>query len=855
MTTGAAGLPAGVVTFLFSDLEGSTRLARELGDEWTDVLAEHNAAVRDAIGAHRGVEVRTMGDGFFVAFASPADAAEAACAIQRRLAAGSLACRIGLHTGAVAVAEDDYVGLAVHQAARVAAIAAGGQVLATEPVRLLAGSATFRPLGAFAVRDFGDVNLFEVVWDPDRPPATPRAPAADRVRVPKPANRLVGRNEELGELQSRLTTHRLVTIVGPGGAGKTRIAVEAARDAPTADAVWFVDLTAAADDGEVAAVVAAALELQTEDDPTDEVVAALGDREVLVVLDNGEHVVDGAAALAQAILAGTSARLLATSREALAVSGEVVFELPPLDPSAAVDLFSERAAQAGRDVGSGEHERGAIAALCGRLDGLPLAVELAASLTRTLPVDQIADRLDDRFGLLQSRARDRSSRQRTLWATVDWSYGLLDDDERAALRRLSVFAGGFSIEAAEQVIGGRRPLQLIDGLVAKSLVATNGERLRLLETIRDYALERLRDEREESDARRRHLGWAEQVTAMAHARLLGPEELTAFRTFDAELPNIRTAIEWGIDHDPELALRTIGNLYGYAGSRPEHAGLLGTIERALHADAGSGKVRARAHAVAAFLCGDQGDWSGLERHASSSLSLLGDGPDDDASAWTAMWTLTDLAFAALDRGAVDEAEELLRRALDVETDDVTSVVRSRPIEGLGLVLERRGRTEEADAMSEAAIDLLRQRGLCNGRCYLLSSLASSYARAGRMAEAAAALEEGLVAAEQMGERRVLLTSAIGLAGILAALGRDEVRIAAVVDRALEIAVTDGLQQLLHRRVHDNVTIARVLARPGPDATRARIALDVYERVAVALGDGELLSHVDEARRAIDDLAP
>jgi predicted ATPase/class 3 adenylate cyclase len=862
-------LPTGVVTFLFSDLESSTSLARELGERWPEVLTAHHETVRGAVEEHDGVVVRTMGDGFFVAFSSPDAATAAACDIQRRVAqhesAGrGLACRIGLHTGSVAVVDGDYIGLSVHEAARIADVASGGQVLATESVRHLAGGTRFRPLGAYAIRDFGDVNLFEVVWDPRRGPGLPRATPSNRMRLPSTTTRFIGRTAQVDAVVRLVEEHRLVTITGPGGVGKTRLAIEAARRVQTADGTWFVDLTAAADDDRVASTVATTMELRSEGKPAEEVLSALADRDVLIVLDNCEHVIEGAAALARSIVAQTGASVIATSREALAVGGEALFDVPALDPQTdAVELFVERASQAGRTVGQTPDDRVAIAALCERLDGLPLAIELAASLVRTLSIDQLTERLDDRFGLLQSRDRDRRPRQRTLWAAVDWSHQLLEEAERAVLRRLSVFAAGFTIDAAEHVVvdadvAKADVFRLVDALVSKSLVAVVGAvdvgrgvpGFRLLESIREYSLERLAEASEERSTRLRHLQWATELAHVAQVDILGPNELRGFEVLDLAAPDLRSAIEWGIEEAPELALQCIGNLYGYLGSRLDHPALLPVVERALAVDAGSPSVRARAHAVASFLGGADGDYDAMDAHSSAALTLLDGRASTPYDAWTKSWSLTDRGFVAHHRGDFDAAMSAVDQALEVASGSGVDVVRARPLQGRGEVLASVGRVADGVAVLDEAVAVLRQQGMCNGRCYLLTTAATLQLRLGRVRAAAVALEEALVAAEQLKERSVIVTAAVGLAALLASVGADPDRVRAIGDRAADVALSDGLQDLLGRRLRTNTAIAVAMATTGPTAQASLAALAALQRVADAMRDPDLAADIAGSEREV-----
>ncbi len=536
-------LPSGLVTFCFADVAGSTRAFRSDPERYPDALRAHHALVRDAFAADDGVIVETEGDGLFAAFGDPARAVNGCLAAQLAIAGHrwppglELRSRMGLHCETAVPTGDGYVALGVHQAARVAAAASGGQVLCSAAVaerasgRLQPG-ATLAALGSFRLKDFdAPAVLFEL-----RHPAlagespAPRAPRVVPGNMRLSRTSFVGRDEEAAELRTLLAEHRMVTILGPGGVGKTRLAYRLAGELTDsfAQGAWVVELAGVTGAELVTDAVARELPLPgfAGGSPDDAVLAFLASRNLLLVLDNCEHVLAGAAELADRLLdAAPDVRALATSRMPLEVAGEARFQLGPLPlapPDAALEdlldadavrLFVARARSARPHFGLDAANAPVVAAICRRLDGLPLALELAGSRVATLAPGDLLTRLDASLTLLATGARGTPERHRTLEATLAWSYGLLGDAERVLLARLSVFAGRFRLDWAREVCGfgplaGGQVADLLDGLVAKSLVAAEEVAARteygLLLTVREYAAQRLaeRGEGEETERRR-----------------------------------------------------------------------------------------------------------------------------------------------------------------------------------------------------------------------------------------------------------------------------------------------------------------------------------------------------------------
>jgi class 3 adenylate cyclase len=447
-------LPTGTVTFLFTDIEGSSRHLASLGaDRYAAELATHRRIIRAACRANSGVEVDTQGDAFFFAFPTAAGAVEAGSAFTDRLAEGPLRVRVGIHTGTPLLSEEGYVGYDVHLAARVAAAAHGGQVVLTSTTAsVLDGRVSLTDLGEHRLKDVPEPIAILQLGSKPFPPLRTIA----NTNLPRPASRFVGRTRERRALRDMiLDGARLVTLAGPGGTGKTRLAISTAADlVPEYRAgVFWVSLASLRDPSLVLDAISATLGAK------DPIAVHIAHRTMLLVVDNFEHVIDAAPALTELIEACPNLSVLVTSREVLGVRGEVVFPVPPLESSEAVELFSIR---------SGLEPDEDIARLCARLDDLPLAIELAAAHTRVMPVVAILERLTSRLDVLKS-GRGVDARHRTLRATIEWSHDLLSEDERALFRRLGVFVGGCGLEAAEQIAGA--DVDVLASLIGKSLVA------------------------------------------------------------------------------------------------------------------------------------------------------------------------------------------------------------------------------------------------------------------------------------------------------------------------------------------------------------------------------------------------
>lgn len=557
-------------TLLFSDIEGSTRLHLATGDEYANILGAHRKLIRDAVQAHNGLEHRTSGDGFFFVFRSARDALAAAVEAQVSLRehpwpnGQEVRVRMGLHAGEVGESDNDIVGIAINEAARIMDAANGRQILVSSVVaELTAGGCppdvSLKSLGRYRLKDFDEPIELLHVRHPELPADLP-PPRADgtTVTLPIPRTEFIGRQRELDAVADLVAANRHVTLTGVGGSGKTRLAlaVAAKQASRYPDGAFFVDLAPLADPEQVLAAVATSVSVQGDATDVEEMLLSyLSSRRVLIVLDNCEHVVDAAADVVDLLLercGGVS--VLATSREALQIDGEQTFNVRSLgvddESSEGVTLFVSRARGVKRDFAITDENRSDVLAICRRLDGIPLAIELAAARVDHMSIADIARRLDDRFELLIGGRRRRAQRQQTLQAAMDWSWALLREDERALMRALAVFAGPFVLDAAEAVSGSRRTLELLRSLVSKSLVdVVDGAvtRYRLLETVRLYAQERLVESGEAVARRDAHREWY-----LARAEEVPFDDFNDLRRVEAFLDdhaNVRAAIDWTLDQD------------------------------------------------------------------------------------------------------------------------------------------------------------------------------------------------------------------------------------------------------------------------------------------------------------------
>ena len=629
----SSDLPSGTVTFVFTDIEGSTLLLEEVGDDgYAELLSEHHRACRAAWVAHGGTEVDTAGDAFFVAFSRASDALRAAAAAQEALAATPLRVRMGLHTGEATLTDTGYVGLEVHRAARIAAAAHGGQVVVSSSTAAVVGADGLRDLGVHRFKDLAAPERVYQLGEGDFPPLK----SLYRNNLPVPATPFLGREQELAAVVGLLARDdvRLITLTGPGGTGKTRLALQAAAESAEhfPDGVWWVPLASIRDPALVLTSVARSLEVQEEPGrPLPDVLARRLAGKQLILLDNLEHLLPDAADVVGALHASAGPTFLVTSRERLRIQPEHAYAVPSLSDHDGSALFLARA----RQVDSAFSETAAVAELCRRLDGLPLALELAAARTVVFSPDQLLVRLGERLDLLKG-GRDADPRQETLRATIAWSYELLTPREQQLFAGLSIFAGGCTYEAAEQVCDADPDTlqSLLDKSLLRRRVAAADVRYWMLETIREFAAEQLAASGEPDDYRRRHGELFASFAERADPNLRhGPDQHGWADRVAVEYDNLRSAIRFGLDVAPELALRIVGSIAFFVWLRGGFAEARGWVEDALARGAGAPvRMRAKVLECGAVVAERQGDFVAATRYADDAFAASVEAGDEPGMA-------------------------------------------------------------------------------------------------------------------------------------------------------------------------------------------------------------------------------
>jgi predicted ATPase/class 3 adenylate cyclase/DNA-binding CsgD family transcriptional regulator len=690
---GVSGLPTGTVTLLLADVEGSTRLWETQPDAMTDAVARLDETLVDAVAAHDGVRPVEQGEGdsFVIAFARATDAV--ACALDLQLAPlAPIKLRVGVHTGEIRLRDEgNYIGPTINRTARLRDLAHGGQTLlsgAVEPLVIdqLPPDVTLSDLGTHALRDLPRPERVIQLGHPDLPNDFPPLCAANAIaahNLPAQLTSFIGRQKEIAEVRRLLIDNRLVTLTGVGGTGKTRlaaqVATELASDFP--HGAWYVDLAPISVPGLVPTTAARVLGLtdQPGQSTMETLQRFLNDHELLVVLDNCEHLIGAAADLIAELLSNCSGlTLLTTSREPLGVAGEVTWGVPSLSlADEAIDLFADRARRARAGFQIGTDNIYAVTEICRRLDGLPLAIELAAARIRALSVNDIVDSLHDRFRLLTGGARTVVRRQQTLRASVDWSHALLSDSERIMFRQLAVFVGGFDLDAAHTVAGGdiSERYQVLDQLtllVEKSLVVAEdgplGTRYRLLETMRQYALEKLGEADDSADARDRHRDHYAAIAAALDSPAVADYERQLARA-ESEIDNLRAALAWCHEHaNIELALTLTSSLLPLWWTRGHHREGAAWFEAALADDlehAVRTATRARALADKAFLdMWTDPDASFDQAHSALAIAREADDPAVLLRALTTLFFIVGYGYDPAAEQYVAEAIELARAVGD-----------------------------------------------------------------------------------------------------------------------------------------------------------------------------------------------
>jgi predicted ATPase/class 3 adenylate cyclase len=730
MTPVRRDLPSGTVTFLFTDVEGSTKLLHDLGAEaYADELAGHRRVIRDACTRHDGVEVDTQGDAFFFAFPTAADALSAAGEMTEALVFGPIQVRVGLHTGTPLHTDEGYVGGDVHRAARIAAAGHGGQVLVSASTATLLET-TLRDLGEHRLRDLSAPERIFQLGDG----AYPALKSLYRTNLPIPSTPFLGRERELQEIVTLLSEEdgRLLTLTGPGGTGKTRLAAQAAGLVADGypEGVWWVPLAPLRDPSLVLETAAKVIGSKTG------LSEHIADKSMLLLFDNFEQVVDASPDVASLLAACPQLDVLVTSREPLHVTGEQEYAVPPLLHEEGVGFFLARA----RAVKPDFHADDSVPEICRRLDDLPLALELAAARVKALSAGQLLERLDERLPLLTGGARDLPERQRTLRATIEWSYELLTPEEQGLFARLSVFVGGGTLAAADDV--AEADLDTLQSLVDKSLVRHSDDRYSMLETIREYALERLSEAADAEPLRDRHASFFLRLAESSEAKLTGADQHAWLERLTDDHENLRSALQ-----------RFLG---------------AGEAERALRL--------ASALVVFWFVRGYYGEgraW--LER------SLAGPLPGESPALAKALWGTGFLGVLAND---FDRAPEQLVRGLEVarRVDDPSVIARCLNV--LGLLQFFQDEPMKARALLEESIDAARRADDLWCLADALGTFGSIIALQGDLETAKTAGDEALSIARQAGDQQGVRMALFGLA--LAALRRGDLeRTRHLADEGLE----------------------------------------------------------------------
>jgi predicted ATPase len=756
--------PSGTVTMVFTDIEGSTKLLEQLGTaDYRAALGEHRRIVRDACNRHHGYEVDYEGDAFFYAFASAQDAVSAVAEAMAGLEDGPIRIRVGIHTGSPELDPPKYVGIDVHTAARIMASGHGGQVVVSPSTAPLVET-PLQELGEHRLKDIAEpIPLYQLGGE-----SFPPLKTISNTNLPRPASSFVGRERELADVLERIEEGaRLLTLTGPGGSGKTRLALEAATTlVPEYKAgVFWIGLAPLRDPALVSEHIAQTLGAK------DGLHEHIGEREMLLLLDNLEQVVEAAPELSALLSACPQLTLLCTSRELLRVQGEVEYEVPPLVQPEAVALFCER---------SGLEATGEIAELCTRLDSLPLAVELAAARTKALTPAQILDRLSQRLDLFRG-GRDADPRQQTLRATIAWSYDLLSGEEQRLFRGLSVFAGGCTLEEAEEVAEAN--LDGLQSLTEKSLLRFTNGRYWMLETIREYATERLEDADEAPDLRRRHAAHFVVLAEEAEPHLEGgPAQAGWLERLEEERDNLRASLAWARETDVELGLRLSAALIVFWHLRGPLAEARVWLRTLLERAGGeSPELQAKVLPWVGDWAMVQGDYEEAQAFGEASLRVARQ-LDDPRAIGRA---LHDLGEVASGRGDYERARELYEQAISTASEIGYPAPGS--IANLGQLALIEHDYQRAHDLFCRGLALFRDQDKPAAVAMVLVSLATVERRRGRPSEALRLVEESFELGRRLAYEDVSLYCLLELAALLVLHGdaSEAARLQAASDAVLE----------------------------------------------------------------------
>ena len=878
-------LPSGTVTFLFTDIEGSTTRWEHQPEAMRAALARHDALLLAAIVDHGGYVVKTMGDAFHAALSRACDALAAALDAQRQLQAepwgeiGPLRVRMSLHTGEAEERDGDYYGPALNRAARILSAGHGGQVLLSQTTYDLVrdaspDGATLVDLGKHRLKDLiRPERIFQVVAT-DLPSTFPPLQTLERRphNLPIHPTALLGRGDEIARVRERLLRDdvRLLTLTGPGGIGKTRLSLQIAADAIDrfADGVFFVALAPISDPDLVASTIAQTLDvrLDARKPVIESLTEHLAGKQLLLQLDNFEQILPAASIVSELLSAAPRLKILVTSRAALQVRGEYEYPVPPLalpdhrevftpatlSQYGAVALFIERAAAIKPDFAVTAENAPAIAETCHRLDGLPLAIELAAARIRLLTPQAILTRLERRLPLLTGGARDLPARQQTLRDAIAWSYDLLSPGEQTLYRRLSVFVGGCTLEAAEAVCDPDASfgLDILDGitsLAAQSIVrqvdGPDGEpRLTMLATVREYGLELLEASGEAGVIRSRHVAYFVSLAEEAVQKLFGPEQIAWLRRLDVDHDNLRAVLTWSQAGEipVEIGLRLVGTLHAFWSKRGflgESRGRVAALLAVPGAEAPTvGRARALWHA--AWLAFHQADYAAGRSLAKESAQIHR--RMNDLRGVGRALVVQALAEANLDNTST--ARSLLEESVAIARKEGNRFELAIALGNLGGVVQSEGDYEAAAALRGEAASIAREIGDRESLGTALAGLASLARLRGSHEESAALWKEDLVVSSEIGHRWITLRALAGLAGA-ACLAGDHGRAARIFGAVEAVREAAGTRELPGWRAINDRDVADARAAIGDKAFSA------------AWADGQGMSLEQAVAYALDEATP